>query len=320
MKLFNKILNGTLIFWWRFLDMIGAPTSVIRGPLPDTLAKLTPADAGLEFYETNIHTMLGKCPAWVVPAESDNWVVFIHGRGGARVGVLDMLPLMHQLGYNSLVITHRNDWEAPKSPDGRDHLGADEWTDLEAAVEFITDISEEVGKIALFARSAGAMVVGQFLDLSVYASLVDRVVLDEPVLNWDAVFMAQRPVWLPKWLARLIIWGNGRRIGVDIRKLNWTTHPPMDKPPVLILHTSDDDVCPVWVSRQFARIRPGDWNVVLVEFPTGAHAGARFEEPTKYLTLVSAWLAPGRYERLAPNALQAGDEDADDEDRERVSA
>lgn len=302
MKLFNNILNGTLIFWWRFLDMIGAPTSVIRGPLPDTLAQLTPADAGLEFYETKIHTMLGGCPAWVVPADSDNWVVFIHGRGGARVGVLDMLPLMHQLGYNSLVITHRNDWEAPKSPDGRDHLGAEEWKDLEAAVEYIGDISEDIGEIALFARSAGAMIVGQFLDLSVYASLIDRVILDEPVLNWAAVFMAQRPTWLPTWLAKLIIWGNGRKIGVNINRLNWVTNPPSGtngyRPPVLILHTSDDDVCPVWVSRQFARLRPDNWNVLLVEFPTGAHAGARFEEPVKYLTLVSAWLAPGHNERL----------------------
>lgn len=306
MKTFNKILNGTLIFWWRLLDMLGAPTSVIRGPLPPELAELDPASAGLEFFEENIYTWVGKCPAWVVPAvvdgkQSKKWVVFIHGRGGARVGVLDMLPLMNQLGYNSLVITHRNDWDAPHSPDRRDHLGADEWRDLEAAVEWAVDQGGE--EIALFARSAGAMLVGQFLTRSNWGPMVDRVILDEPVLNWTAVFMAQRPVWLPKWVARLIIWGNGRKVGVKIRELDWVKFPPIDQPPTLILHTTDDDVCPVWVSRQFARLRPDNWNVLLVEFPTGAHAGARFEDPVKYLNLVAAWLAPGYQERMAPRAI-----------------
>lgn len=294
MKLFNKILNGTLLFWWRFLDLIGAPTSVIRGPLPPEMQSLNPASAGLEFYETKIQTELGGCPAWVVPADSDDWVVFIHGRGGARVGVLDMLPLMHSLGYNSLVITHRNDWEAPTSPDGRDHLGAAEWRDLDAAVDWIVDNNYDGGTIALFARSAGAQVVGQFLTASNYAPLVDSVILDEPVLDWNAVFLAQRPSWLPLWVAKLIIWGNARKVGVRMSQFNWNTNPPADRPRTLIFHTTDDDVCPVEVSRTFAMTHPEDWPVVLVEFPTGAHAGARFEEPAKYLRLVKEWLAPAQ--------------------------
>lgn len=298
MKIINRIIDSTLIFWWRLLDLLGAPTSVIRGPLPTALADLSPESAGLAYEDVQIGTDLGWMPAWLVPAvDSNKWIIFIHGRGGARVGSLDMLPMLHQLGYNSLVITHRNDYDAPKSPDGLDHLGSTEWRDLEAAVEYAIDFGAE--HVSIFARSAGAQVAGQFLTQSNYGPFVDRMILDNPVLDWTAVFMNQRPKWLPKVVARLIIWGNARKIGARMSQFSWAKNPPIDQPPTLIIHTTDDEVCPVGVSRQFARTRPSDWNVVLVEFSIGGHAGARFEEQARYLHLVRNWLAPGQAERLA---------------------
>lgn len=302
MRKFNSLLDMLLIFWWRLLDLLGAPTSVIRAPLPKELADLSPASAGLDYYDMTIDTELGGCPAWVVPClstsgeVSDKWIVFIHGRGGARVGVLDMLPLVNQLGYNALIITHRNDLGAPSSLDGRDHLGATEWRDLDAAIEWIVDKAE--GRyVALFARSAGAQVVGQFLTCSLWGPFVDRVIFDNPVLDWGSVFLNARPKWMPKLLGRLIIWGNMRRIGVRISHFDFVKWPPIDRPPLLIIHAVNDEVCPIGVSRRFNRMRPDDWNVVLAEFPSGGHAGARFEDPARYLHLVKVWLAPDATEK-----------------------
>lgn len=298
MKKIHMILNLVLRRIYALLDMLGAPTAATRWPLPKQLAELSPEDAGLVYLEVDIDTELGACPAWWVPAfdgqselEADKWVIFVHGRGGERVGALDMIPEMHAMGFNSLVITYRNDWVAPKSPDGRDHLGATEWRDLEAAVKFASNAGAK--HITIFARSAGAAITGQFLSRSMDAYLVDSLIFDNPVLNWEPVFLNAAPSWLPRWVGRLIVWGNMRLIGARTKQFNLVDEPPLRRPPMLLLHSADDDVCPVRVSERFVEERPESWAVVFIKFPSGGHAGARFEDADTYLDVVWAWLAPG---------------------------
>ncbi len=303
MRVFSYILNKVLSFIYGVLDLLGAPTSVIRVPLPPEIADLTPDELGLTWMEVDIPGELGLKPAWWVPSydgaseiSPNKWVIFVHGRGGDRVGSLDMLLPMHQAGFNSLVITYRNDLIAPNSPDGRDHLGATEWRDLEAAVHFATDMGAE--EIVVFARSAGAAVTGQFLTRSLDAYVVDKVIFDNPVLDWEPVFLNAAPKWLPRWVGRLVIWGNMRRIGARTKQFNLVDYPPLHRPPTLILQATADAVCPVSVPRRLIRMRPDNWNVVLYE-TEGDHGGGRFVEPENYLAMVRAWLEPRPEKRLA---------------------
>jgi pimeloyl-ACP methyl ester carboxylesterase len=297
----KTILNSILRLIWGIADLLTAPTSVVRVPLPADIARITPKDAGLTFQEVLIPTELGVCPAWWVPSwtpdqevDPEKWVIFVHGRGGDRVGSIDMLPLMHRLGYNSLVITYRNDRVGPKSPDGRDHLGATEWRDLEDAVAFAVDMG--ASEVTLFGRSAGGAIIGQFLTRSMDSFIVDKVILDNPVLDWEPVFLKAAPRWMPRWVGRLVIWANMRLIGARTKQFNLVDYPPLHRPPTLILHATADDTCPVQVSRRVVEMRPGSWNVVLVE-TEGGHEGGRFADPDTYLTMVQAWLYPERWDK-----------------------
>lgn len=302
-KIFHTILNNILRLAYGIADLLGAPTSVVRVPLPPEIAGLTPKDAGLDFARVEVRSELGVNPAWWVPAYSgdtigdpisDKWVIMVHGRGGDRVGSLDMLPILNKLGYNTLVITYRNDLAAPKSPDGLDHLGATEWRDVEAAVDYARMRGAE--DITLFGRSAGGAIIGQYLTRSIEGYLINRVILDNPVLDWEPVFLKAAPKWLPRWVGRLIVWGNMRRIGARTKQFNLADWPPLHRPPTLILHSTDDEVCPVQVSRRVVEMRPDNWNVVLVEME-GGHEGGRFSDAENYLGLIVAWLYPERWEK-----------------------
>jgi pimeloyl-ACP methyl ester carboxylesterase len=292
--IFSISLNYVLRWIYGIADLLGAPTSVIRVPLPYQVARLTPKDAGLDYINVEVRSELGINPAWHVPALSDKWVIMVHGRGGDRVGSIDMLPIFHKLGYNTLVITYRNDLAAPMSPDGLDHLGATEWRDLEAAVDYARMHGAE--DITLFGRSAGGAIIGQYLTRSIEAYLINRVVLDNPVMDWEPVFLKAAPRWLPRWVGRLIVWGNMRRIGARTKQFNLADHPPLNRPPTLILHSTADETCPVQVSRRVVEMRPDNWNVVLVEME-GGHEGGRFADTENYLGLIVAWLYPERWEK-----------------------
>lgn len=292
-------LGGPLrLYWtirstlWALWHMLGAPTRVVRGALPLEMAMLTPADVGLDHLDVKVHSELGDLPLWWVPGLSEGYVVMVHGRGGCRAAFLDMLPAVNEMGLNSIVMSYRNDIGAPSSPDGLDHLGAAEWRDLDAVIEQIENMGGE--RIVLFAQSAGAAIVGQFLSRSRRAHLVDRVVFDNPVLDWRAVFLSARPRWVPQWVGRLIVWGNARRIGVRMDQFDLSLEPPSVRPPTLIIHSADDEVCPIEVSYRVQDAAPANWDVLVM--PTvGGHAGGRFADQIRYMAVLGEWINGDRH-------------------------
>ncbi|PTT14001.1 alpha/beta hydrolase, partial [Microbacterium sp. HMWF026] len=92
-----------------------------------------PEQLHLPFRDVDIDTGVGACPAWEFPAPNDTdvWVVQVHGRGTTRAETLRAVPVFHALGISSLVVSYRNDGEAPRSPSGTYALGATEWRDLD---------------------------------------------------------------------------------------------------------------------------------------------------------------------------------------------
>ncbi|QNE46929.1 hypothetical protein F1C58_08470 [Glaciihabitans sp. INWT7] len=100
-----------------------------------------PADLGFPFQDVEIPTELGPAPAWLVPAEepSTRWVIEVHGRAVRREETLRAVPVFRAAGYTSLLVSYRNDEDAPASLDGRYGLGDTEWHDVDAALRYAID-------------------------------------------------------------------------------------------------------------------------------------------------------------------------------------
>src|SRR5699024_1269193 len=101
---------------------------------------------------------------WYVPAQGSAgplagkniWAVMVHGRGGRRTECIKALPVAAALGIDSLLMSYRNDGEAPAAPDGKYGLGITEWEDVEAGVRYALDHGAE--EVVLFGWSMGGAI------------------------------------------------------------------------------------------------------------------------------------------------------------------
>jgi dipeptidyl aminopeptidase/acylaminoacyl peptidase len=250
-----------------------------------------PAARGLPFEDVDVPGPLGSYPAWFVPAHGDTWVVLVHGRGGARREALRILPTLHALGHPQLVITYRNDADAPPSPDGYYHLGDTEWEDVEAAVRFAVDRGAR--RIVLFGWSMGAAVTGAFLDRSADAARVAAVVWDAPLVDWRATLRQQaRNRRLPPGFAPLASAVTSRRIGIDFDRFDLVRNPPAVRPPTLVVHSTGDTAVPVAVSRALAAASPAlGWPLRYLEVPVVEHTASWNADPAAYERAVRSFLA-----------------------------
>jgi uncharacterized protein len=100
---------------------------------------LHPAELGIPYEDVVVETPVGPAPAWLIPADgkSTRWVIGVHGRGVRRPECLRAVEVIRRCGYNSLIVSYRNDGDAPHSVDGRYGLGDTEWRDVDAALDFV---------------------------------------------------------------------------------------------------------------------------------------------------------------------------------------
>ncbi|MCH7523199.1 MAG: alpha/beta fold hydrolase, partial [Chloroflexi bacterium] len=226
--------------------------SVIQGaPEIGELARLDsfafPGDPeqahGIGFEEVVIASELGELPAWFVDGPRDTWVIFVHGKGANRREALRMLPTAAGLGLPSLVITYRNDVEAPASPDGFYRYGQTEWRDLEAAVDYA--LQQGAKELVLVGYSMGGAIVTNFLYESPLAERVVGVILEAPMLDFGAVFDREAGErGMPGILtavSKLIV---GFRFDVDWGELNYLKRADELAVPILLFHGDDDPTAP----------------------------------------------------------------------------
>jgi pimeloyl-ACP methyl ester carboxylesterase len=249
-----------------------------------------PAARGLPFEDVDVPGPLGRYPAWLVPAEGDTWVVLVHGRGGARREALRILPALHALRLPQLVITYRNDVDAPPSPDGYYHLGDTEWEDVEAAVRFA--VERGARRIVLFGWSMGGAVTGAFLDRSADAARVAAVIWDAPLVDWRATLRQQaRNRRLPPGLSPLASAVTSRRIGIDFDRFDLRRNPPAVRPPTLVVHSAGDTAVPVSASRALAVAGPDlRWPLRYLEVPLVEHTASWNADPVAYERAVTSFL------------------------------
>jgi pimeloyl-ACP methyl ester carboxylesterase len=234
---------------------------------------------GLPFDEVTYVSELGEFPSWLVEGADDTWVIFVHGKGADRREALRMVQTVAEMGFPCLVITYRNDPEAPASPDDRYHLGDTEWEDLEAAVDFAQDRGAR--DVVLVGYSMGGAIVTSFLLRSERSGLVRGAILDAPVLDWGAaVDLGGEERNLPQVLTTVAKTISALRFGIDWDALEKLDETERFDVPILLFHGDSDERAPVKISDRFAEARPD--LVTYVRVPGAEHVGAWNVDPSAY--------------------------------------
>lgn len=223
-----------------------------------------PAELGLKTESVVVETPIGPAPAWLVrhPRDRGRWVIHVHGRGAARGETIRGLAPAARAGYSSLAVSYRNDAGAPRGENGRYALGAEEWRDVEAAIELA--VGHGATDICLFGWSMGGSIAVQTLRRSRYAPLIRGLVLDSPALEWRGLLREHAArAGVPGPLAdvglRLLAGGavrSGSAGGVpldDLDVLAWATELAV---PVLLHSSTGDTFVPDGPAAALAALRP----------------------------------------------------------------
>ena len=257
-----------------------------------------PRELGGAFRETTIETPRGPAPAWILSAEHETrrWAVLVHGRGVTRAEALRAVPVFRSLGYTCLLVSWRNDGDAPASADGRYRLGGTEWADIEAALDFV--VASGGQEIVLMGWSMGGAIALQAADLTRHSRLVRGVILESPVVDWGPTldFQAKEMrVPSPVRIAVIRLLG-GRRMhrliglhsALDFAALDFVARAAEIDTPVLILHSDDDGHVPSTASRSLASARP---DLVTLHSWTGArHAKLWNYDPERFDREIREWI------------------------------
>jgi alpha-beta hydrolase superfamily lysophospholipase len=261
---------------------------------------LTPDDLGVAYEDVAISTPLGDAPAWLVPADparaSKRWMIGVHGRAVKRSEVLRAVPVFRDAGYDSLIVSYRNDGEAPRSADYRYALGDREWIDVEEAMRYALDHGAE--ELVLMGWSMGGATVLQALTRSLYREHVIGVVLESPVVDWIATLDFQVTLRrLPAVVRYPVLamfrsrWGGiltGLAEPLDLDRMDFVRRARELHTPILLLHSDDDGFVPSTASRALAVARPDI--VTFVPFDVARHTKLWNYDPERWEGAIRDWL------------------------------
>ncbi|TAM69987.1 MAG: alpha/beta fold hydrolase [Microbacteriaceae bacterium] len=260
---------------------------------------LRPEELGYPVSSVAVPTSGGSAPAWLFPAErgTRRWAIHVHGRGTRRQEALRAIPTFRSRGYTSLVVSYRNDGDAPNSADGRYGLGSTEWHDVDAALGYAR--AHGATDIVLVGWSMGGAIVLQTLTRSRHADTVRGVVLDSPVVDWvDTLEHQAAQLRLPGPITRAALaslsapWGRpmtGLQQPIDLGAMDFTVRSAALSVPILLMHSDDDDFVPSTASRALAAQRPDI--VTFVPFSVARHAKLWNHDADRWNDAIDGWLS-----------------------------
>lgn len=259
---------------------------------------LSPRGTGLPFTAEEVPTQFGTAPAWLFPASDDRgvWAVHVHGRATSREETLRGIGVLHRAGVTSLVVSYRNDGDAPSSPDRRYGLGETEWRDVDSALRFAQQ--HGATSVVLVGWSMGGAIALQTALRSSRRGLIAGLVLDSPVIDWRETLRGQaRLRRIPPVIAALAItamqrpWSTaftGQSSHIPLAGLDLVERADELEAPILLLHSVDDDFVPSGPSEALALARPD--LVELVLFEGARHTRLWNDDPERWEGAVERWL------------------------------
>ena len=241
---------------------------------------------GLPFRSVGVPDPLGPMPAWLVPAAPNapaagrpTWAIVVHGHNDNRQNDLRIAPTLRQAGLTSLLISYRNDLGAPESPDGLYHLGETEWIDLQAAVRYA--LAHGARHVVLVGYSMGGELTTQFMQRSRLSKDVSALILDAPVLDWRSLFeFNAEQKGLPGFLGMPVEWTIDARVSPDWDSLDALQHTEDFHLPILLFHSTEDELVPISTSDTFAAELPR-W-VTYYRVPIAGHTESWNLNPRLY--------------------------------------
>lgn len=254
-----------------------------------------PRSAGLDSSDH----VFGPIPTWFIDAApSDHrpvWAVHVHGLGSSRAGTLRGVVAASAAGLPSVIPAYRNTPEGPHIGSGRSTLGVRESEDIASVMSGLSVTGDE--RFVLFGWSLGAQVALRLAADPLWASRIDRLVLDSPVLDWRSVISANLThSHLPRAAARLADpWlqdpRKARRLGLDeplnLDEMDWVARAGEVRHPVLIHHGTTDWSVPIAGSEAFVAAAPDaqlittggghttSWNVAPAQWHTNTQLFTR---------------------------------------------
>jgi pimeloyl-ACP methyl ester carboxylesterase len=248
-----------------------------------------PQDAlNASVQEVTVTSDLGDFPAWLFAGNRMTWLISVHGMGSRREEAYRLLETTTALGYPALAITYRNDEGVARSRSGYYDYGRSEWRDLEAAVQLAR--SRGAQRVVLVGYSMGGGIVMAFMDRSPFASEVSALILDAPMLNFDATIdLAADRKGVPGPLTSIAQQYAALRFGIDWKALDYEGIARGLAVPVLLFHGDADPTVPVSLSDRLAADRP---DIVSYHRLAGAaHVRSWNVDPQRYAVAVTQFLA-----------------------------
>ncbi|MEU8462923.1 hypothetical protein [Streptomyces sp. NPDC029003] len=272
--------------------------AVTHGSLdPGTRVTLTPVvhlgnpgtALGLDHADVDVPGELGPLPAWFVPAARDTWVITVHGLGAGREHPMVVMPFLHRLRLPVLDLAYRGDLGAPAGPDGVGHLGESEWRDLDAAIRYAVRYGAR--RVILHGWSTGAAMALRAVERSALAGRISGIVLDSPVLDWQATLRALLAARrTPAPLIPFAVRAAEGRAGLRVDRRPPGSDPAALRVPVLVFHGPDDTLAPWEPSRRLAAARPD--LAVLQTVKDAAHGAMWNADPARYEEALRRFLVP----------------------------
>ncbi|MCS3842588.1 S9 family peptidase [Microbacterium sp. AK031] len=265
----------------------------------------TPSELHLPWESVLIGSPAGPCPAWLFPAESSTWVIQVHGRGVTRAECLRAVPVFHSLGMPNLVVSYRNDGEAPRSKGGSYALGASEWRDVDAAISYA--LRHGATQVLLMGWSMGGAIALQTAVSSAHREAIAGLVLDSPVVDWRTVLRFQAreegirdpfPALAMNALsspltARL----SGSEFVIPFDKLDMVARADELAVPILVLHSEDDGFVPADASHALAEARPD--LVTMPRFTGARHTKIWNYDQIGWTAAITDWVAANGFSATA---------------------
>ena len=277
----------------------------------------SPDDLRLDYTPELIGTAVGPSPAWLFPG-GDTWAIVVHGRGTTRAETLRAAPVFDALGYTTLIVSYRNDGDAPRSASGTYGLGSTEWRDVDAAMAYARRNGAK--RIVLMGWSMGGAIVMQAMLQSPHAALIAGVILDSPVVNWRDVLAYQAELnRVPAAIGTLAVAALETPLGAKVagaegkipfNDMNMLQRADALRLPMLILHSDDDGFVPSDASRALAAARPD--LVTLESFTVARHTKLWNYDETRWTNAITAWaLALQNASPMVPLDVVARDDEED---------